>query len=212
MLLIGTGSHASRLVTLFDLRAQITAAASPTLPIWLNSPVLGDAPIRHYARDEDALAAEPGEFVMGMGGTRPEALARRLGLARAFQVKGWKPLTLQHHAAYVTTWCRVLDGAQIMNGAQVSAHCLIGQHALINAGAIVEHHAVIGPGTHVAPGAIVLGNANVGRACMIGAGAIVIEGTTVPDETFVKAGTIWKGERRPEAPPSFARDEFRGAA
>lgn len=199
MLLIGTGAHAARLVTLFDLKPQITAFASPTKAVWLNELTLGDVPITHYTDDADAISATPGQFVLGIGGTRPDALSRRLAIAQAFVLKGWKPVTLQHHAAYVTTWCRVFDGAQIMNGAQVSAHAMVGAHALINAGAVIEHHAIVGPGTHVAPRAVVLGSAKVGKACMIGAGAVVLEGAEVPDGTFVKALTIWKGERKAEA-------------
>ena len=190
MLLVGAGSHAARLLSLFDLRRDLHAVCAPEIPIWLNSPSLGDVPLNHYRTESEAEG--PGVFLMGMGGVRPEQLQRRLALARWFQAKGWHPFDLAHPKSFVASETILRPGAHIMNGAQISAHCLIGEHVLINAGSIIEHHSVIGAGSHIAPGAVILGNVVIGECCMIGANATVIEGTKVPDGTMVKANTVWK--------------------
>lgn len=193
MILVGAGSHAARLVSLFGLQKHITAYSSPTPAIWLNEPRLGDTPLKRFETDEDALAHPYEIFCMGMGGVRPEQLAKRLEVARFYGRHKYRAMTLRHDTAFLASDSGVMEGVQIMNGAQISAHAIICEHALINAGAIVEHHALIGAGSHIAPGAVILGNVVIGEACMIGANATVIEGTKVPDGTMVKANTVWKG-------------------
>lgn len=49
----------------------------------------------------------------------------------------------------------------------------------------------VGHHTTIAPGATICGDVTIGRRCYIGANATVLNLTTVPDDTLVKAGTVW---------------------
>lgn len=186
MLLVGAGSHAARLVALFQL--PISAYVSDKSANWM-----GWTPPPRIENDDEALARRPGPFVLGIGGVRPEQLQARLALARRYCGRGWIAQTMNHLSGFTDESARLGHGVHVMNGAQISSQVVIKEHALINAGAIVEHHSVIGAGSHIAPGAVILGNVVIGECCMIGANATIIEGTKVSDGTMVKANTVWKG-------------------
>lgn len=81
-----------------------------------------------------------------------------------------------------------------MPGAIINAHTRLDRGVIVNSRAVVEHDAEIGAGSHVAPGAIVLGAARIGQSCMIGAGAVVLQSIAVPDQSFVRAVSLYQGD------------------
>lgn len=182
MILIGTGSHAQRLVDLFDLGPDGYCANENCA--WLDA--------ERYS-DNDALELPPSLFILGIGGVHPTQLQKRLAVARKFTDRGWTASDLVHATAFVGDGVSWGDGVHVMNGAQISTRVGLGEHVLVNAGAVVEHHVTIGAGTHIAPHATILGNVTIGQCCMIGAGAVVLQGTSVPDHTMVKALSLWSG-------------------
>ena len=49
----------------------------------------------------------------------------------------------------------------------------------------------IGEYCTIAPGVTICGDVVIGNRVFVGAGAIIVNLTTVPDDTFIKAGTVW---------------------
>lgn len=181
-LLVGAGGHAKALVEIFlEGESSLDGYFDPKPQDWLRA--------AHLASREAVDALEPGEFIMGTGGVKPEALALRLKSYRSYRDAGWQAPPLVHESATVSEAAELKPGVVVLPGAVVQPYAVVGEAAIINTGAIVEHDSTIGEGTHVAPGAIVLGGCSVGRSCMIGAGSVVLQGCSVPDRTLVKALT-----------------------
>lgn len=185
VLLIGAGGHARVVLdalasTGFTLFAYVDPRPSP----WL------DAPRR--ANDEAVADVAPEIGVaLGLGGTTPGQLGRRLELLLRYLAAGRAAPGIVHPRAIVAPSVTIGKGAQIMAGAIVHGGVTLGDAAIINTGAIVEHDSTIGAGTHVAPGAIVLGGVRIGANAMIGSGAILLPGATVAGRSLVPAGSVY---------------------
>jgi UDP-perosamine 4-acetyltransferase len=185
VVIVGAGGHAKALVEGLTARgARIVAYVDPQPASWLDA--------RHCTSDDEFDDREA-VVVIGIGGTKPEELARRCGIAKTWRERGFGLPAVVHPTAIVSTMVRLEAAAQIMAGAIIQPGAVVGGMAIINTGAIIEHDAHIGEGTHVAPGAVVLGAAKVGKSAMIGANAVVLPGADVPDGALVRAASIWQG-------------------
>jgi sugar O-acyltransferase (sialic acid O-acetyltransferase NeuD family) len=186
VVIIGAGGHAKALVEGLTARgARIVAYVDPQPAPWLDA---------RHCKSDDEFDDREAVAVIGIGGTNPDELARRCGIAKAWRGRGFAMPAVVHPSAVVSKMARIEDAAQIMAGATVQPGAVVGGMAIVNTGAIVEHDARIGEGTHVAPGAVVLGAAKVGGATMIGSNAVVLPGAAVPDRTLVRAASLWQGD------------------
>jgi sugar O-acyltransferase (sialic acid O-acetyltransferase NeuD family) len=185
VVIVGAGGHAKALVEGLTAKgARIVAYVDPLPAPWLDA---------RHCRSDDEFDDREALAVIGIGGTKPDELARRCGIAKAWRERGFAMPAVVHPTAIVSKMARIDDAAQIMAGAIIQPGAVVGGMAIINTGAIVEHDAQVGEGTHVAPGAVVLGAAKVGAAAMIGSNAVVLPGSEVPDRTLVRAGSLWQG-------------------
>ncbi|MDP6390069.1 MAG: hypothetical protein QF654_09270 [Alphaproteobacteria bacterium] len=181
--LIGAGGHAKAIVeAIRSAGSDIAAYSDPHAADWLNAPRLNS--------DEDV--EKDTTIVIGVGGTEPDRLERRLALLDGFINRGHGADPVVHPSADVSPSATIEVGAIVLAGAVVQPDARVGRGAIVNTGAMLEHDSTLGPGSHLAPGAIVLGGCSIGACAMIGAGAIVLPGDTVPDGGFVPAGKRYK--------------------
>lgn len=181
IVLVGAGGHAKALVEVIAMNGgTIAKYVDRVSAVWLDAP--------QETRDE---AVEPamGMMVLGIGGTKPDQLEKRLALFQGYLSRGFQAEPVVHPAAWVSRSAKLGAGSVVLAGAVVQPDARVGQSVIINTGAIIEHDSEIGDGSHVAPGAIVLGGARVGRCCMIGAGSVILALVHVPDRSLVPAGT-----------------------
>src|SRR3546814_20906733 len=107
--------------------------------------------VRHVSTDADATP-EDGPFVIGIGGTTPEALIRRLALHNDYLARGFEPMTVVHPAATVSPSAIVGPGTVVLAGAIVQPAAHIEAGAIVNTGAIVEHGCRVGDRKSVGSG------------------------------------------------------------
>lgn len=182
LLLVGAGGHARAIAEILVAEKDpVESYVDPRPCEWLKA--------RHLRTDDETEALPKQGFVLGVGGTTPDQLSKRLVLFRRYREKGWIPRTVIHASAVVSRHAEIGEGCAILARAVIQPAAKLGEAVIINTGAIVEHDCRVGDGAHVAPGAIVLGGCTVGMSCMIGAGAVVLPGANVPDSTLVAAGT-----------------------
>jgi sugar O-acyltransferase (sialic acid O-acetyltransferase NeuD family) len=181
VVLVGAGGHAKGVVEAIVARGgKIALYVDRSWADWLDAP--------REASDELVKPAA-GTLLLGIGGTNPEQLERRLALFDRYLARGFRADPLVHPAAWVSSTARLEAGTVVLAGAVVQPNAQIGRGAIVNSGAIIEHDSTVGDGSHVAPGAIVLGACRVGRFCMIGAGAVILPEVAVADRSLVPAGT-----------------------
>jgi sugar O-acyltransferase (sialic acid O-acetyltransferase NeuD family) len=181
--LIGAGGHAR---TVCD---AITAAGD----VVVSYVDPADAPWQKAPRIDEAKIPPRSNVALGIGGTAPDALRRRLNLLDRFLSGGHHAPAIIHPRAILGEDVEIGPGAAVLTGGIVNSGVRIERGAIVNSGAIVEHDSHVGAGTHVAPGAILLGAVTVGACSMIGAGSVVLPGATVAAETIVKAATRYPG-------------------
>lgn len=181
LLLVGAGGHARAIAeALAATQSPIDSYVDPRPNSWLNA--------RYLSSDAETETLPSEYFVLGIGGTSPEQLARRHAIFLRYRERGWTPRTVIHSTAVISMQTQMGEGCIILARAVIQPATRLGEAVIVNTGAIVEHNSSVGVGSHVAPGAIVLGGCKVGAACMIGAGALVLAGAEVPDRTLVPAG------------------------
>ncbi len=67
-------------------------------------------------------------------------------------------------------------------------HWRVGTH--INYG-VTMTRTRLGSHCTIAPGVTICGDVSIGDRVFIGAGAVIVNLTVIPDDTFIKAGTVW---------------------
>jgi sugar O-acyltransferase (sialic acid O-acetyltransferase NeuD family) len=128
-----------------------------------------------HTPDGDALA------VVGVGGDR---LAHWERLAPY----GWRPGTIVHPGAHVSTSAQLGRGCVVAPRAVIGAVSELGEHVLVGRGALVGHHTVLEAGVTLNPGANVAGHVRVGRGAAIGMGSLVANTRQVGAGAIVAAG------------------------
>lgn len=182
MLLIGAGGHARAVVEILNVtNRKVSAYVDPVCADWIAC--------RQITSDETAISEGPAAAVLGIGGTGPQALQRRLDIMRRYADHGFSFPAIVHPRAIVSDAARIGDGVIVLAGAVVNAGARLCAGALVNSGAVVEHECHIGEGSHIAPGAILLGGALIGSASLVGAGAAVLPGAGLGDRQLVPALT-----------------------
>ena len=181
--LIGAGGHAR---TVCDAIAaagdQVIAYVDPAESSWQKAP-----------RIEESKIPPRSTIALGVGGTNPDALTRRLALLDRLLADGHEAPPIVHPRAILGQDTEIGPGAAVLTGSIVNSGTKIDRGVIVNSGAIVEHDSIVGAGTHVAPGAILLGAVTVGECSMVGAGCVVLPGATVEKSTIVRAATRHPG-------------------
>lgn len=205
ILLYGAGGHGKMLTALLQLQGNyrilgfIDDGLAPGAQV-MGLPVLGGSGelARLYQRGI-RLAAN------AVGGIANVEV--RIRVFERLAQAGFACPALFHPRALVEPGAMVDAGAQIMAMAYVGSEAQVGFGAIVNTGAIVSHDCRVGEYVAISPGAVLAGGVQVGRAALIGMGVTVNFGVKVgakarigngatvkadvPENTIVRAGTIW---------------------
>lgn len=82
------------------------------------------------------------------------------------------------------------DLSWIHPNAYIGPDCEIDLGTHINYG-VTMTRTIIGHHCTIAPGVTICGDVTIGDRVFIGAGATIVNLTRIPDDTFIKAGTVW---------------------
>ncbi|QNL20888.1 NeuD/PglB/VioB family sugar acetyltransferase [Hyphobacterium sp. CCMP332] len=96
-----------------------------------------------------------------------------------------------HSSAIISPSANLGDGIAIMPGAIINSESKIGNHSIINTGAQIDHNCEVSEYVNISPAVIIGGNVRVSSNCILGMGAIVINNSIIPENTKVKAGSIF---------------------
>jgi sugar O-acyltransferase (sialic acid O-acetyltransferase NeuD family) len=119
--------------------------------------------------------------VVGAGGDRLSHWA-------LLAARGWRPGTVVHPGAHVSSSAGLGAGCVVAPGAVIGAASELGEHVLVGRGALVGHHTVLEDGVTLNPGANVAGHVRVGRGAAIGMGSLVANTLQVGAGAVVAAG------------------------
>lgn len=126
-------------------------------------------------------------FIIAIGGDKG---AERIEIHDTLVEKGLKPLTFIHPEAWVDKTATIMEGAQILGMAAVSAEVVIGPQTIINTNATVDHETTIGAGCHIMPAATIAGCCNIDDLCTIGSNATILPRISICRESIVGAGAV----------------------
>jgi sugar O-acyltransferase (sialic acid O-acetyltransferase NeuD family) len=99
--------------------------------------------------------------------------------------------TINSPNAYVSPHSQIGGGTIIMHHAIINAGAKLGNNCIINSRALIEHDAIIGNHCHISTGAIINGEVKVGDQTFFGSGAVAIQGSIIPDNSFIKANSLY---------------------
>jgi len=191
LILVGGGGHCRAVIDVIEAQEAYEIVGILDKQTAVGAEVAGYPVVG----DDSALAewARKGVwFLVTVGQVGPAGTRRRL--FEAVRVYTDRFATVISPLAYVSGRATIARGCVVMHHALVNAGAVVGCNAIVNSKALVEHDAVIQKHVHVATGALVNGGALVGEGSFVGSGAVVVQAARVPPETFVKAGSVYKGE------------------
>ncbi|OFX66943.1 MAG: acetyltransferase [Bacteroidetes bacterium GWE2_29_8] len=95
-------------------------------------------------------------------------------------------------SAYVSRHSKISEGTIIMHNVIINACSLIGSNCIINNKALIEHDVVIGDHCHISTASVVNGGVKIGKSTFYGSAAVSKEYSIIPDNSFIKANSIYK--------------------
>lgn len=115
--------------------------------------------------------------------------------------------TVTHPSAVIEVSAEISSGVQVFSQAYIGSQSKVGFGAIINTAAVVSHDCILGDFVNLSPGVLLAGGVIIGKSTLIGMGVTInLEVTVgenvrigngatikadVPDNSLVKAGTIW---------------------
>ncbi len=163
-------------------------------------PVLGGhSVLEPYARQGVRLVSNA---VGGIGN-----LAVRKKVFGHIQQAGLVCPALVHPRSFVEPTASLGAGIQVFALAYVGTDVTTGFGVIVNTGAILSHDCKLGDYVNISPGAILAGGVEIGDNCLVGMGVTINLGAKigknvkigngatvkadVPDNTIIRAGSIW---------------------
>lgn len=131
--------------------------------------------------------SKPLYFIISIGGDKG---IDRIDIHDRLMEKGFKPLTFIHPTAWVDRTAILMEGAQVLGMAAVSAEVVIGAQTIINTNATVDHETIIGSGCHVMPAATISGCCTINDFCTIGSNATILPRLFICKESVIGAGAV----------------------
>jgi sugar O-acyltransferase (sialic acid O-acetyltransferase NeuD family) len=116
-----------------------------------------------------------------------KARAKVAGIA---EERGWKPATLIHPAAILSSNVEVGAGSYVGPLSVTSVNTKIGAHAIVDMHVSIGHDAILKDFCSVYPGARISGRCCVGRYAVVGSNATLLPGTIVGERSVVGASSL----------------------
>lgn len=191
LILIGGGGHCSSCIDVieqenkFDIAGIVDDAIESSTRF--GYPILGgDSELPSLREKYDYILITVGQI------KSPTPRVRLFEYARSI---GFQFATVISPRAYVSRQASIGKGTIVMHDALINAYAAVGNNCIINTKSLIEHHAIIEDDCHVATGAIINGGTVIGRGTFVGSNSVTREQQKTGDHAFIKAGSIFKGDR-----------------
>ncbi len=205
VLIFGGGGHGKSLIELIRASGQYVIGGVIDDHKPLQAEVLG-VPVVGRSNDLARLYLLGYRLMVNAVGGIGD-ISQRIGVFERGRSAGFIFPTVIHPTAFLEASTVLADGVQVFPHVYIGSDAKIGYGVILNSGVIVSHDCQLGDYVNLSPGAILAGEVRVGEATLIGMGVTVNlrvkigahcrigNGATikqdVPDQTIVRAGTIW---------------------
>ncbi|MFL7894007.1 MAG: NeuD/PglB/VioB family sugar acetyltransferase [Anaerolineales bacterium] len=205
LVVYGGGGHGKSLIELirtqsiYHIHGVVDDGLKPGDKI-LGIPILGGSEVFHDLFDQGIRQAV--NAVGGIGDIRSRVKVFHLIAENQFTC----PVVI-HPSAVIEMSAEIDPGVQVFSQAYIGSESQIGFGVIINTGAVVSHDCTLGDFVNLSPGVLLAGGVTIGKETLIGMGVTInLEVTIgknvrignsatikadVPDNSLVKAGTIW---------------------
>lgn len=196
LFLIGGGGHCVSVIDVIEKTEQFSIqgifdSGKPAGEKILGYPVLGsDSEIKKYISSENYFLITVGQIQSADVRKKIFETCSQLGVQWA---------TILSPLAHVSKHASVDEGSVVMHGALVNAQAVVGKNVIVNTKALIEHDARVGSHCHVATGAIINGATELGEGVFVGSQSVVVQNIKVPAQTFIQAGTFYRGSDKAAA-------------
>lgn len=190
LILIGGGGHCKACIDVIETLNDYNIIGILDVPEKVGSKVLGYDII---GTDDQlsSLMKSCNNFLITIG--QIGFSKRRVELFNTLQDYKLQLPTIISRNAYVSKHSKIGAGTIIMHKCIVNANTTIGNNCIINNSAQIEHDVIIKNHCHISTGAILNGGVEVDDFCFVGSNAVCIGYTKLVENSFVKAGSIFKG-------------------
>jgi sugar O-acyltransferase (sialic acid O-acetyltransferase NeuD family) len=128
---------------------------------------------------------EDSNFILGLGGVK-----NRYNLYTLFvEIKG-NPISAIAQNSFISPYCNLGKGLNIMPFSSINADVSIGDGTLINSHSSIHHDSIIGRFVEISPGVRILGNCTIGDFTTIGSNATILPKINVGSNVIVAAGAV----------------------
>ena len=124
-------------------------------------------------------------FIIGIGNSK----ARAYMIQMATEHGGILQSAIDKNA-HISTYCKIGNGATILNNANISNAVQIGKATLVYYNVVITHDCTIGDYVELSPGATLLGHVTVDDYTQIGANATILPSIKIGKHCIVGAGAV----------------------
>ncbi|MDH5691806.1 MAG: NeuD/PglB/VioB family sugar acetyltransferase [Gammaproteobacteria bacterium] len=189
LVLVGGGGHCLSCIDVIEQTKQFRIVGILDVTNKVGSrvsdyPVLGtDENIEEHINKDCA-------FIVTIGQIR--SVEARLRIFSRLKKSGALLPTIISPRSYVSRFAELGQGTIIMHDVIVNANATVGENCIINTKAIIEHGANVGDHCHISTAAVINGDCVVSSKSFVGSNAVCVEGTFLKEESFVKAGSLYR--------------------
>ncbi len=192
LILIGGGGHCKACIDVIEETEQFNLVGVLDKPEFVGENVLGYSVLGSDDMIE-SLAQKNYEFLITVGQIRTHQIRQKL-FSKLLECNA-SLATVISPRAYVSKHATIGQGTIVMHDALISVDAKVGQNCIINSKALVEHDVVIEDHCHISTAAVLNGGVNIKKGTFFGSNAVSKENSITSIEGFVKAGSLFKGNR-----------------
>jgi sugar O-acyltransferase (sialic acid O-acetyltransferase NeuD family) len=192
IILIGGGGHCRSCIDVIELEGKFNIIGIVDLPEKIGENIL-NYPI--IASDSDLVNFINKEIYFFITIGQIGSAEKRISIYSKLKSLNVNIPFIISPDSYVSKYSTISRGTIIMHNCIVNACSIIGENCIINNKALIEHDVTIGSHCHISTGAIINGGVNVGEGTFFGSGAVSKHYIDIPNNSFVKANSIYSGTK-----------------
>lgn len=192
ILLVGGGGHCCACIDVIELMGEyrirgVIDSNFPKGQLVLGYPALGsDDDLEQYVEQIPYALVTVGQINSAEIRIKLYTLLKRLG---------FKLPTIVSPRAYIAKNVEVGEGSIVMHDALLNANSKVGANCIINTKALLEHDVIVEDNCHISTSAVVNGHSVIKKEGFIGSNATIVQALSVPENSFIKACQLYKGEK-----------------
>ena len=192
LILIGGGGHCHACIDVIELENKYKIIGILDTQEKVGSLVLG-YPVIGTDKDIASLAKTNRYFLITVGKVNHSDL--RKNLFNKVQDSSGIFATIISPRAYISQTAVIQEGCIIMHDALINTNSIIESNCIINNKALVEHDCIVGAHSHISTSTVINGSVSIGEDCFIASHAVVIQNSIIPDNSFIKANSIFPSKK-----------------